>query len=90
MANGKVKNVAIELRDGIGLADALCILQEALKEIDTKVEVLDENVLEWDLSKRTPGYSVKMRDEGIGQPHKFVVGKAPRVRKSAMFEKTAV
>ena len=82
MASAKINNVTIELHDGIGFVDALQILQEAMKEIDTKVEVLDGNMLEWDLSKHTPGYSVKMRDEGIGKPHKFVVGKAPRVRQA--------
>lgn len=76
MASGKTTNVVIELNDGIGIVDGLGVILEALKEIDTKVEVLEGNVLEWDISKRTPEYSVKMRDEGIGKPHKFVVGNA--------------
>ena len=75
MAKGKQTNVLIELNDGIGIVDGLEIVGKALKEIDTKIEFGD-GYLEWDISKNVPGYSVKMRDEGIGLPHKFIVGKA--------------
>ena len=77
MAKGKQTKVMIELNDGIGIVDGLAIVQQALKEIDTQMET-GEGYLEWDISKNVPGYSVKMRDEGVGQPHKFIVGKAKR------------
>lgn len=89
MAKGKTVNIAIELNDGIGIADGLAVVQDALKEIDTQVEVLEDNMLQWDLSKHTPGYTVLMRDEGVGKPHKFIVGKAPRVRRDASKDKTS-
>ena len=89
MANGKDTTVTIELHDGIGIADGLEIVQDALKEIDTKLECGD-GYLEWDISKNVPGYIVKMRDEGIGKPQKFIVGKAPRVRKIAEGAKSSV
>ena len=82
MERSKTTNVVIELNDGIGIVDGLGVILEALKEIDTKVEVLEGNVLEWDISKRTPEYRVKMRDEGVGKPHKFVVGKANVTKKN--------
>lgn len=88
MAKGKTTKFEIELNDGIGIADGLDIVREALREIDTKLECGD-GYLEWDISKNVPGYSVKMRDDGIGYPHKFIVGKAPRVRKNASNDKTA-
>lgn len=78
MENGKTTNVVIELNDGVGIIDGLGAILSAMKELDTKVEVLENHVLEWDISKNAPGYSVKMRDEGVGKPHKFVVGKAKR------------
>ena len=74
MAKSKDTTFTIELHDGIGIVDAMQILQDALKEIDTKLEYSD-GYLEWDISKNVPGYSVKMRDEGVGYPQKFVVGK---------------
>ena len=80
MSKGKDTTVTIELHDGIGFVDALDILRDALKEIDTKLEQGD-GYLEWDISKNVPGYSVKMRDEGVDKPRKFIVGKAHRARK---------
>ena len=88
MATSKTTKFEIELNDGIGIADGLDIVREALREIDTKLECGD-GYLEWDISKNVPGYSVKMRDDGIGYPHRFIVGKAPRIRKAAPKDKTA-
>ena len=81
MSKGKTINVTLELNDGIGIVDGLQIVQNALKAIDTKCEIPENGVVEWDISKNVPGYIVKMRDEGIGAPTKFGVGKAKRVRK---------
>lgn len=82
MSKQKVINVALELNDGIGIVDGLKIVQDALKEVNTKVEHGD-GYIEWDISYNVPGYSVKMRDEGVDKPTKFIVGKAKRSRKSA-------
>ena len=82
MGYKKTVNVVLEINDDIGIVDGLKIVYDALQEIDTQVEVPEKGVVEWDISKNVPGYSVKMRDEGIGLPTKFVVGKAKRARKS--------
>lgn len=79
---GKNKNFYIEVNDDLGIVKALEVVREALREIDTKVENDSEsNAIQWDISKNVPGYSVVMRDEGFGLPTKFIVGKAPRVRR---------
>ena len=85
MAKGKQTTFTVELNDGIGIVDGLRIVQDALKEIDTKLECGD-GYLEWDISKNVPGFSVKMRDDGIGYPHKFIVAKAPRVKRNASMD----
>ena len=78
MSKGKDTTFVIELHDELGIVDGLDIVREALKEIDTKIEFGD-GYLEWDISKNVPGYSVKMRDEGIGYPGKFIVRKTNAV-----------
>ena len=88
MTKGKRTKFEIELNDGIGVADALQILQNALKEIDTKVEHGD-GYLEWDISKNVPGYSVKMRDVGVDCPKQFIIGKANRACRKTTGDKTA-
>lgn len=82
----KNPNVFIEIKDGLKVDVVLGVLQDALKEIDTQCEVLEGNVVQWNISKNVPGYSVIMRDEGVGEPMKFVVGKAPRSKKNAVKE----
>ena len=72
-------NLAIELNDGIKIIDGLNVILNAMKEISTKAEMPGGGVIEWDLSKNVPGYSMKMRDEGVNVPKKFIVGKAKRV-----------
>lgn len=75
MAKYEKTKFEIELNDGIGIADGLDVVRNALREIDTKLECGD-GYLEWDISKNVPGYIVKMRDDGIGYPHRFIVWKA--------------
>lgn len=84
----KNPNVFIEIKDGLKVDVVLGVLQDALKEIDTQCEVMEGNMVQWNISKNVPGYSVIMRDEGMGEPMKFIVGKAPRVRKNASKDKT--
>ena len=82
MASDKAVTVVIEANDGIGAIDAMQAVLNAMKDIDTKAEMIGGNQIQWDISKNAPGYSVIMRDEGVGKPMKYVVGKAKRIRKT--------
>ena len=79
----KTTSVILELNDGINVADGMEIIMAALKDIEPKFNSPERGVLEWDVSKNVPGYSVKVRDEGVGKPHKYIVSKAKRVRKTS-------
>lgn len=82
MAKLKDATIIVETHDYIGIGDAFGIIQEALKEISTEAEILDGNVIEWDVSKNVPGYSVKLRDEGVDKPRRIIVGKAKKKGKA--------
>ena len=50
----KNPNVFIEIKDGLKVDVVLGVLQDALKEIDTQCEVLEGNVVQWNISKNAP------------------------------------
>jgi len=79
---GKNTRLIIELNDGIGVIDGLEAILNAMKDLDTHGEMAGGNVIEWDLSKNVPGFNIKMRDECVGVPMKYIVWKAKRTRKS--------
>ena len=78
----KTNETILITNDGIGMIEAMETVIKAMKEIVPEFSSND-GVLEWDVSKNVPGYSVKIYDEGVSKPQKIVVGKAKRRAKAA-------
>lgn len=79
----KTSETVLIANDGIGVIEAMETVIKAMKDIVPAFSSND-GVLEWDVSKNVPGYSVKIIDEGVGKAQRIVVGKAKR--KSAQKE----
>ena len=88
MAKGKTLEYVLELNDGITLLEGMEIYKQAMKDI-APVNVDGDGYLGWDMSSNVPGWTVELRDYGVGKPQRVIIGKAPRVRKNATKDKTA-
>ena len=86
MAKGKNSQYVFELNDGITLLDGREIYKQAMKDI-APVNVDGDGYLGWDMSSNVPGWTVEVRDYGVGKPQRVIIGKAPRVRKKGATEK---
>ena len=73
----KTNETILISNDGIGVIEAMETVVKAMKDIAPDFKSCD-GVLEWDISKNVPGYSVKIYDEGVSKPQRIVVGKAKR------------
>ena len=58
-----------------------------LSGVDVNVD--GDGYLGWYMSSNVPGWTVEVRDYGVGKPQRVIIGKAPRVRKNASNDKTA-
>lgn len=80
MAKVKTTKFEIELNDGITLLEGMEIYKQAMKDI-APVNVDGDGYLGWDMSNNVPGWTVEVRDYGVGKPQRIIIGKAPRVEK---------